>query len=47
MKNTFLLRKEFKEWLLKTGNFPEPTVNSYLSYVSGVDKTFDISQEGI
>lgn len=47
MKNTFLLREEFKEWLIKIGQFPLPTVNSYLSYVAGADKKLDISQEGI
>ncbi|HQZ25354.1 MAG TPA: hypothetical protein PLD18_08645, partial [Flavobacterium sp.] len=47
MKNTFLLREEFKRWLLEFGNFPLPTVNSYLSYVAGVDKKFAINREGI
>lgn len=47
MKNTFLLREEFKEWLIIFGKFPLPTVNSYLSYVGGVDKTFIIRKDGI
>lgn len=46
MKNTFLLREEFKNWLLKVVGLPLPTVNSYLSYVAGADKTFGISHEG-
>jgi hypothetical protein len=45
MKNTFLLRKEFKEWLISIAKLPLPTVNSYLSYVAGVDKKFEINHE--
>lgn len=45
MKNTFLLREEFKVWLTTIGQFPLPSAKSYLSYVAGADKTFIISSD--
>ena len=45
MKNEFLLREEFKQWLLNVKKFSLPVTNSYLSYVAGVDKTIGIYVE--
>ena len=45
MKNNFLLRDEFQEWLINIGQFPSLTAKSYCSYVAGVDKTMIFSTE--
>lgn len=45
MKNKFLLREEFKEWLITIGQFPIPSANSYLSYVAGADRAFIIHSD--
>lgn len=45
MKNTFLLRQEFKNWLITVGEFPLPSASSYLSYVAGADNRFIINSD--
>lgn len=50
MKNQFLLRNEFMDWLVKIGKFPVPSAKSYCSYMAAIDKTIvlineDTSQE--
>jgi len=46
MKNTFLLRAEFIEWLVTIAKFPLASAKSYCSYVAAVDKTFILNNEG-
>ncbi|MCX6265736.1 MAG: hypothetical protein NTW16_00030 [Bacteroidetes bacterium] len=45
MKNTFLLREEFLEWLESIGKFPVLSARSYCSYVAAVDKTIVLINE--
>ncbi|MFZ4522742.1 MAG: hypothetical protein ACOYNC_13615 [Bacteroidales bacterium] len=47
MKNTFLLRDEFMNWLVTIGKFPVPSAISYCSYVAAVDKTIVLINEEI
>jgi hypothetical protein len=42
MKNTFLLRHEFIEWLVTIAKFPLASAKSYCSYVAGADKSFTL-----
>lgn len=46
MKNTFLLRAEFIEWLVTIAKFPLASAKSYCSYVAAADKTFILDKEG-
>lgn len=46
MKNTFLLRDEFIEWLVTIAKFPLASAKSYCSYVAAADKTFILHKEG-
>ena len=43
MKNEFLLKEEFKNWLIETNKASESSAKSYLSYVIGADKLIYIS----
>lgn len=43
MKNNFLLKDEFKNWLIETAKITEASARSYLSYVSGADKLISIT----
>ncbi len=45
MKNTFLLRDEFMNWLVRIGKFPDLSAKSYCSYVAAVDKTIILINE--
>lgn len=46
MKNTFLLRSEFIDWMVTVAKFPLASAKSYCSYVAAADKTFIINNEG-
>jgi hypothetical protein len=46
MKSEFLLKDEFKKWLIETEKTSEASAKSYLSYVSGADKLISISGKG-
>lgn len=41
----FLLKQEFKYWLIEASKVSEGTAKSYLSYVSGADKLITISKK--
>lgn len=45
MKSEFLLKDEFKKWLIETEKTSEASAKSYLSYVSGADKLISISNK--
>lgn len=45
IKNKFLLKEEFKNWLIDTNKTSEGSAKSYLSYVSGADKLISISDD--
>lgn len=46
MKNTFLLRNEFKQYL-QDNKFPIRTISSYCSYVAGADRAFLLNKDNI
>lgn len=46
MKSEFLLKDQFKNWLIETEKTSEASAKSYLSYVSGADKLISISEKG-
>lgn len=45
MKGEFLLKDEFKKWLIETEKTSEGSAKSYLSYVSGADKLISVSEK--
>ncbi|APG65132.1 hypothetical protein LPB136_07110 [Tenacibaculum todarodis] len=45
MKNEFLLKNEYKNWLIENTQITEGSAISYLSYVSGVNKLISFSKE--
>jgi len=45
MKNNFLLRNEFMEWLVNIAKYPLPSAKSYCSYVAAVYKTLIFTNE--
>lgn len=45
MKSKFLLKDEFKNWLIGTSKTSEESAKSYLSYVSGADKLILVSKK--
>ena len=45
MKNQFLLRDEFMEWLINIGKYPVPSAKSYCSYVAAADKAIVLVNE--
>ncbi|MDY3530272.1 hypothetical protein PG593_10855 [Riemerella anatipestifer] len=42
MKNEFYQKEEFYQWLIESLGISEPSAKSYLSYVSGANKTIEI-----
>jgi hypothetical protein len=45
MKTEFLLKQEFKTWLIESQKKSKGTATSYISYVTGVNKLFIISRK--
>lgn len=43
MKSEFLLKDQFKNWLIETAQISEASAESYLSYVKGADKLISVS----